>query len=289
MDITEIFCFIDDFCQFFEPLWKKHLLEDEKTRRNRNGRMSLSEIMTILILFHQSQMKTFKDFYIHVVNVHYQSYFPRLLSYNRFVEWIPRTIIPFIGLFRITRGECTGISFIDSMPLKVCHNLRAQRHKVFRTLANSGKSSMGWFFGFKLHTVINHVGEIVDVRFSSGNVHDTKLLMPLSSRLFGYLFGDKGYISNQKRTILSEKYQIRLITNVRSNMTPTFKTSFERAMLSKRFLIETVFSKLKSSTNIQHTRHRSPRNFLANLFSALVSYNKWGKKSQIQTIESIAS
>ena len=131
MNITEIFCFIDDFCQLFEPLWKKHLLKDGKTRRNRNGRMSLSEIMTILILFHQSQMKTFKDFYIRVVNVHYQSYFPRLLSYNRFVEWIPRTIIPFIGLFRITRGECTDISFIDSMPLKVCHSLRAPRHKVF--------------------------------------------------------------------------------------------------------------------------------------------------------------
>jgi len=289
MDITDIFCFIDDFCQFFEPLLKKNLLKDGKVRRNRKGRMSLSEIMTILVLFHQSQMKTFKDFYLRVVKVSYQSYFPKLLSYNRFVEWMPRTVVPFIGLFLFTRGECTGISFIDSMPIKVCHPIRAQRNRVFKGLAQSGKSSMGWFFGFKLHTVINHKGEIIDVRFSSGNVHDTKMLLPLSKRLFGYLFGDKGYISTQKRTILEEKHQVRLITNVRSNMTPIFKTPFEKSMLSKRFLIETVFGKLKSWTNISHSRHRSPRNFLVNLFSALVSYNKWSKKPKIPTLESIAA
>ena len=142
MDITDIVCFIDDFCQVFEPLLKNNLLKDGKARRNRKGRMSLSKIMTILILFHQSQMKTFKDFYLRVVKASYQSYFPKLLSYNRFVEWMPRTVVPFMGLFLFTRGECTGISFIDSMPIKVCHPIRAQRNKVFRGLAQSGKSSM---------------------------------------------------------------------------------------------------------------------------------------------------
>ena len=287
MDITEIFCFIDDFCLFFEPLLKKKLLSNGKHRRNRTGRMSLSEIMTILILFHQSQMKTFKDFYLRIVSIHYRSYFPNLLSYNRFLEWIPRTLLPFTGLFLMTRGQCTGFSFIDSMPIKVCHPIRSKRNKVFKGFAHSGKSSMGWFFGFKLHVVINHIGEIVDLILSAGNVHDIKMVEPLSKNIFGYLFGDKGYISKSKAKKLKEEQGINLITNVRSNMKSTYKTPFEKAMLSKRFLIETVFGKLKSSTNIEHSRHRSPKNFLVNIFSSLVSYNKWSKKPRITMIEEL--
>ena len=195
MDITEIFCFIDDFCKYFEPIWKKKLLEDGKVRRNRKGLMSLSEIMTILILYHQSRMKTFKDFYLKIVMVHYRSYFPKLLSYNRFLAWIPRTIVPFGYLFLFTRGKCTGVSFIDSMPIKVCHQRRIRRHRVFKNLSERGHSSMGWVYGFKLHTVINHLGEIVDICITSGNLHDTKMVPKLSKHLFGYLFGDKGYIS----------------------------------------------------------------------------------------------
>ena len=288
IDITEVFCFIDDFCQFFEPIWKKKLLSDGKIRRNRKGFMSLSEIMTILVLFHQSKMRTFKDFYLRILKVYWKPYFPKLLSYNRFVEWIPRTIVPFISLFTLTKGECSGISFIDSMPIKVCHKIRAKRNKVFKDIAHSGKSSMGWFFGFKLHAVINHVGEIIDVVFTSGNIHDSNMTIKLSKNLFGYLFGDKGYISKEKTDYLRFCKGIKLVTNVRANMKAIPKTSFEKMMLSKRFLIETVFGKLQSSTNINHSRHRSPRNFLANLFSSLVSYNKWGKKPKISTIEMIS-
>ena len=167
MDITDIFCSIDDFCQVFEPLLEKNLLKGGNIRRKRKGRISFSEIMIILVLFHQSQMKIFKDFYLRVVQVYYRCYFPKLLSYNRFVEWIPRSVVSFMELVLFTRGECTGISFIDSMTIKVCHLIRGQRGKMFKGLAHSGKSSMGWFFGFKLHTVINHKGDIIDVRFSS--------------------------------------------------------------------------------------------------------------------------
>ena len=128
----------------------------------------------------------------------------------------------------------------------------------------------------------------MDIIFTTGNVHDINMLLPLSKNVFGYLFGDKGYISKEKASYLRTCKDIRLVTNVRNNMEPTFKTSFEKAMLSKRFLIETVFGKLKSSTNIEHSRHRSPLNFLANLFSSLVSYNKWEKKPKISMIEMIS-
>ena len=178
-------------------------------------------------------------------------YFPKLLSYSRFIEWIPRTIIPFIALFTLTKGECSRISFIESMPIKVCHKITAKRNKVFKNIAHSGKSSMGWFFGFKLHVIINHVGEIIDVAFTSGNIHDSNVTINLSKNLFGYLFLDKCYTSKNKADYLTFSKGIKLVTNVRVNMKPIPKTSFERSMLSKRFLIETVFGLLKSSTMIE--------------------------------------
>jgi len=284
IDITEVFCFIDDFCKIFEPILQQQLLGDGIIRRIRKGFMSLSEIMTILVMFHLSKMKTFKDFYFRFVKVYLKPFFPKLLSYNRFVEWIPRTALAFATLFSLSGGECTGISFIDSLPLKVCHNRRINRHKVFKGLAGRGKSSMGWFFGLKLHAVINTNGEVIDMMLSSGNVHDNKGLKPLSKKLQGLLFGDKGYISKELREWLQETKDLRLITTVRKNMKELAMTSTEKALLKKRFLIETVFGKLQSETEIQHTRHRSPRNFLVNVLSSLVTYNQYLKKPEMRKL-----
>ena len=288
IDITEIFCVIDDFCKEFEPMLEQKKLNNKKSpkrRRRRKGFMSLSEIMTILMMFHLSKMKTFKDFYFKIIRVYFKSYFPKLLSYNRFLEWIPRTAFAFATLFQLTCGKCTGISFIDSMPLKVCHNKRISRHKVFKGLAGRGKSSMGWFFGLKLHAVINPFGELIDIMISSGNFSDNKGLKPLSKRISGLLFGDKGYISKEKGEWLLEYKEVKLLTTIRKNMKPVQMTPTEKALLKKRFLIETVFGKLQAETEMNHTRHRSPRNFLTNLLSALVCYNLYIKKPIIQKLE----
>ena len=96
-----------------------------------------------------------------------------------------------------SKGEITGISFFDSTSIKVCHNKRISRNKVFKGLAKLGKTTTGWFYGFKLHLVINDKGEILAFQLTPGNVSDVSMLETLSSGLWGKLFGDKGYISEK--------------------------------------------------------------------------------------------
>jgi hypothetical protein len=128
-------------------------------------------MMTILILFRNSRVKTFKDFFIRILCRYHRSDFPRWLTYDRFVALIPRCVVPMIALFLATTGKCTGISFMDSTRLKICDNHIIHKHRTFRGITKREKSSMGWFFGFKLHAVINHLGDIIDVSITSG---DTK-------------------------------------------------------------------------------------------------------------------
>jgi hypothetical protein len=173
---------------------------------------------------------------------------------------------------------------VDSTPIKVCHNRRIYNHKVFRGTSQRGKSSTGWFFGFKLHVIINHIGEIVDIFFTSGNVNDRHPLPTLCRNLFGKVFGDKGYLSKKLQLKLRSEYDVELVTKVRKNMKNPEHSVIDKTLLSKRSLIETVIGELKKRTNIQHTRHRSPRNFMVNLFSSLIQYNLFQKKPSLKSV-----
>ena len=147
--LVELFCHVDDFCQAFEPHWNHTLLQNGLKQRQRERSLSLSEIMTIWIHFHQSHYRTFKAYYGHYVRRHLQSEFPQLVSYQRFVEYMPSALVPLVMYLRTCcLGACSGISFIASTPLKVCHNLRIQQNKVFSGYAARGFSSTGWFYGF---------------------------------------------------------------------------------------------------------------------------------------------
>jgi hypothetical protein len=147
--IIEIFCEIDDFCKQFLKNQQTKILPNPNRKRRRKCQMSISEIMTIVILFHLSHYRTFKDFYHECVIRYLQSYFPNLVSYNRFVELQAIVIAPLTAYLLSKRGQETGLYYVDSTPLKVCHNRRIYKHKVFKGIANRGKHSMGWFFGFK--------------------------------------------------------------------------------------------------------------------------------------------
>lgn len=160
--ITTIFVQIDDFCKEFDyqiKNLKQNALSDDKKTRNRRSLMSDSEIITIMIGFHLGAHKTFKHYYKEIVCGYWKDLFPKSLSYNRFIELQQRSFVTF-ALFLKEKGlgKCTGISFMDSTTLKVCRNQRIHNHKVFKGLAESGKSSMGWFYGFKLHLVCNEKG-----------------------------------------------------------------------------------------------------------------------------------
>lgn len=287
MDFTTTFVLIDDFCQHFEPKLQQWLLTDKRRRRRRATRLALSEIMTILICFHTSHFRTFKHYYLHLLANH-RSDFPGLVSYQRFVELMPRTIIPLLAWVQSSRGEVTGISFIDSTALRVCHPKRISRNRVFDGVAQIGRSSMGWFYGFKLHLVISEQGELLSFCLTPGNVDDRHCVSRLARRLWGKLFGDKGYLSQK---LFEELYAqgLKLITTVRSNMKNRLLELEEKILLRKRSLIETVNDMLKNVCQVEHTRHRSVGNFVVNLLGALAAYCQLPKKPSLRFSKQVNS
>ena len=282
MSILDLFCSVDAFWQHFEPLWERELLASGQQQRRRATRLHPAEIMTILILFQASGYRTFKGFYTQHVHVHLRAEFPQLVSYTRFVTLMPRYLVPLAVYLHTQRGECTGISFIDSTSSVVCHPARIHQHRVFRADARRGKTSVGWFYGFKLHLVVNDHGELLAICLTPGNVDDRRPLLHLVRRLFGKLFGDKGYISAPLAQRLFLDQGLRLITKLRKNMRNVSMDPSDKLLLRKRALIESINDQLKNVCQIEHTRHRSPLNFLVHLFSGLIAYCHQPKKPSLQ-------
>jgi hypothetical protein len=279
--ITDIFCLVDEFCQDFDKSTQSYLLGKPSKRP---AVMSKSEVITICLLFHLSGFRCFKHFYMFYVQRHMQSDFPRTVSYNRFVELTQSVVMPMtIFLKTCCLGTCTGISFVDSTPIRVCNNKRIKRNKTFKGIAEVGKSTMGWFYGFKLHIVINDKGEILNFAITQANVDDRE---PLKNErflkaVFGKLFADKGYISEKLTQILFVN-DIHLITNIKNNMKNCLMTLHDKITLRKRSVIETVNDELKNICQIEHARHRSFTNFIVNMIAGLIAYNFLPKKPAIK-------
>jgi len=218
MSLLELFVSVDDFCQDFLPVWEARQLEDGSKKRLRRGQLSVSEIMTIIIHFHQSQYRNFKAYYTEHVCQHLCSEFPNLVSYERFVTLMPSVLGPLSAYLRSLYGHCHGISFIDSTALSVCDNHRIHAHKVFAGVADRGKGSMGWFFGFKLHLVVNDRGQLLACQIAPASTDDRKPVPELCKRLFGKLIADRGYISQALFEQLLETFDLQLITKLRKNM-----------------------------------------------------------------------
>lgn len=260
------------------------LPDDGKKHRNRSCEMSDSEIMTILLLFHFGTFKNFKHYYLHYIGIHLKDEFPKQLSYNRFVAIEHRVFVPMMFFLNtICFGKCTGITFVDSTTIKVCHNKRIKRNKVFDGIAKVGKSTMGWFYGFKLHLVCNAKGELLSFCLTPGNVddRDPETLKTLTKKLFGKLFGDRGYISSTLFEMLFNN-GIHLVTGIKSNMKNRLMSFYDRIVLRKRSIIETINDELKNICEVEHTRHRAMHNFVMNLISALAAYCFFEKKPAIR-------
>ena len=249
-------------------------MDENKKKRNRLSRLTPSEIITILVHFHQSQYRNFKSFYLLHVCQHLRSEFPDLLSYNRFIALVPTVFAPLCAYLQSQKANFDGIGFVDSTPIIVCHSKRIYGHKVFKGIAEIGKSTKGWFYGFKLHLVINEHGEILGFDITAGNVDDKnqKVIENITKGLWGKLFGDKGYISSPLFKRLHAK-GIRLFTRVKKNMKNMLLTLEDKFLLSKRGIIESVNDILKNVCQIEHTRHRSPINFFVNLVAGLIAYS----------------
>jgi len=277
MLLTTIFCDIDDFCKHYEKFVSSKRLKNKSTLKKggRPRNLSLSEVLTICIYFHFSGYHTFKRYYKDHVCIVLKSLFGILVSYNRFVELMREAAEPML-FFAATRNSknISGIAFIDSTKLPVCSNLRIYSHKVFKGIAARGKSSTGWFYGFKLHIVINHVGEILSFWVTPGNVDDrnANVIKRVTKNLWGLLFGDRGYIS---KPLFEKLYKngLKLVTKIKKNMENKLMNIYEKLLLKKRNIIESTNNILKNSMMVDHTRHRSIHNFCTNLFSAIAGYS----------------
>jgi hypothetical protein len=279
--LLELFVSVDDFCQVFLPFWERNLMQDGSKKRRRRGELNVSEIMTIMIHFHQSHYRDFKTYYTNHVPEHLRSEFPHLVSYERFVILMPSVLGPLSAYLKSLYGRCHGVSFIDSTALAVCDNHRIHNHKVFTQLAQRGKGSMGWFYGFKLHLVVNDCGELLACQITPGNVDDRKPVPALSRRLFGKLIADRGYISQALFEHLLDTFGVQLITKLRKNMKNRLMPLLDKLLLRKRAIIESIVDQLKNISQIEHTRHRSPINCFINIIAGLIAYCHQPKKPSL--------
>lgn len=277
--ITELFCAVDDFCIEIQKKVFSTLMPEKTSQRRRTPGLCESEIMAIIIGFQRSGYRTFKHYYL-VIQYSWKSLFPGLPSYNRFVELMPRAIFHLLFFLYSHKGKMTGISFIDSTPIRVCNIKRANRNKVFENVATYGKSTIGWFYGFKLHIIINEVGELLAFRVTTANTDDRVPVDDLTKDIFGKCMADKGYIS---KDLFEKLFQrgLQLVTSIRSNMKNKMMPIIDKILLRKRSLIETVNDQLKNVCHVEHSRHRSVSNFMVNIVSALVSYARQDKKPKM--------
>ncbi len=284
--IISVFYKIDNFCKEFIPYMEQQCIQNDNNPvfLELPSRLVLSEAMAICVVFHLSGYRTFKWFYKGLVLKNYKKFFPNLVSYNRFIELMPYTALPMVFFAYSCGGKCTGTSFVDSTTIDVCDNHRINQHKVFKGIAQRGKSSTGWFYGFKLHISINDCGEILDFCLTPGNKDDRnpKVMEHLTKNIFGKLFADKGYISKKLANQLQEN-GIQLFTKQKKNAkTKGLMELSDKILLRKRAVIESVNDFLKNICQIEHSRHRSGCNFVVNLVSGIAAYSFLPKKPSIQ-------
>ena len=203
--VIEIFCIIDEFDKNLNVELSKNLClppynSNGKRCRNRKGRLSESEIMTILVGYHFGTYRNFKEYYQNCIRGWLRHEFPAALSYNRFVELMPRVFLKMMLFMKLHAfGRCTGITFVDSTMIPVCHNVRRHFNKVFAGLAKNGKGTMGWCHGFKLHLLCNDSGEVITFCLTGANVddRDRRVWSVFAKVLYGKVFSDRGYIKQE--------------------------------------------------------------------------------------------
>ena len=246
IEIIELFCMIDDFTKRFNDMCNlKQIAYTKPKIRNRKSRTTLSEVMTILVSFHRSNYRTFKHFFIRECKKTWRHLFPHLVGYSQFIRLVQEAFFPLFCFTQEHLGNSTGIGFVDSTVLTSCHIKRVYSHKTFKQQAAWGKTTTGWFYGFKLHLVINHHAEIIAFQITSGNVDDRKPVPDMMNGKDGKLFGDRGYISS-KLCLELLKRGVHLMTKVKKNMKNQLLSLYDKYLLRKRAIIESVNNLLKN-------------------------------------------
>jgi len=194
---------------------------------------------------------------------------------------MPSALLPLCIYLKHCFGQCTGISFIDATSLKVCHNRRIPRHRVFSHLAARGKTSVDWFFGFKLHLVVNESGELLNFTLTPGNIDERKPVLELLKDRFGKVFADRGYVCDALAQTLFQAYGIELFAKPKRNMKNRLMRLSDKLLSRKRSIIETIIDQLKNISQIEPSRHPSPVNFMVNILCGLIAYCHQPKKPSL--------
>lgn len=272
--LIALFIDVDDLLKSFQAYQQSRQVGQAR-RPTRQPCLSASEVCTILAAYHLSGYKCFEYYYRQVIQESYASYFPQAPSYERFLVLVSRNyeLMWLWSLHCCLKAQRTGLYIIDSKPLPVCHLKREHSHQVFWATARKGKSSTGWFYGFKLHLVINDRGEIINWTITPGNVADNNqfLLQGLLKGLTGICLADKGYFTSLFEWFYQQR--LHLVIKPKRNMKKDAACLADHAhYLRKRALIESVNDLLVSICDLEHTRHRKPENAFSHIAAAIIAY-----------------
>ncbi|MBV8453662.1 MAG: IS982 family transposase [Deltaproteobacteria bacterium] len=268
--LTEVFCEVDDFCQAFDAQWKVHLLGSGAAPRGPKPGLAVSEIITLLLVLHSAGFKYLKNFYQGFAMPMLRPGFPAMPCYEQFVTIQKRAFVPLLFFLLSRMGKTTGIYYIDSTSLPVCDNHRLYRHKTFAGLARRGKTSRGWFFGFKLHLVFNHLNQIVACKLTPGHLHDTQPVPQLTKHLLGKLFADKCYLGKQLAHALLGR-GLTLFTRIRKNMKALPRALPDKLLLKARNMAETIIGTIKQFSSLNLPKHRLPLNAFLHLLATITA------------------
>jgi hypothetical protein len=247
--LVTLYCIIDDFINALSKTGGgQKMLDSWKAKRGPQRRISLSEVLTLNILrfyYHIFDLKAF----VRLAGNVYKAYFPRLPNYENFLKATNRSFPFTVLLLRYflqlnRRMSAGGVFFLDSTALSVCANGNIPAHRVTKDFASRGKTSKGWFFGFKLHGACDAYGNLVNLRFTTGSEHDSKQTEPLTDGLSGIFVGDAGYLLKQDVFIRLFQKHKRILSAARKNM-KRLMTGEQGLLLRKRSVIETVWGVLK--------------------------------------------
>lgn len=286
-DSTELFCVIDDFFLKFEATYWKFLKECHHCLRIRTAQLSISEIIFIAIWYKCSHFNNFKTFFSSLKQDK-SHLFKSLPCYQRMIHLVNTHQLALHALhFAVMKDHQSSYLWIDSTTLPVCKNQRIQRHKSISSIATRGKSSMGWFFGCKLHLLMNQSGEIANSVLSNGHTADIKMVKQLVEGLKAKLYADRSYISHELKARLKEQ-DIDLITYHRKNMQAVQLSKEDEYYLKQRNKIETLFSLLKGKYNLVTSNARSVEGYLAGIYASLCAYQLCHQnKPIIRVVESL--
>ena len=282
--LYHIFDQIDNLLKTMSASLKRKLLSDLRPKGGRPSGLSLQAILAFGIFRFATGVKDVKHYHRKLLSS-YSKELGRIPNYGNFNALMnqatPYVIFLLQWICYCHQSAGGGLYFMDSTPMKVCENKRIFDHKVCEDMAQRGKSSMGWFFGFKLHVVCDSLGRLVSLLITPGNTDDRKFALKLLKGLRGLCVADAGYVSKK---LMQELYQqgLLLLTDVRNSM-KRLMSETQHGLLKLRQRIEGVFSCLKHRLKAEASIARSPLGYLSRCLYACLTF-ALSKELEIKTL-----